>query len=196
MNQPRVDRMILHFSSGPDRRTPKAGDEKYVAGVLKVRQQSKAFGYTMVSNGRPVWEWVDWGSERDRCRNQGRYRTLRHGIPVPPPPDGWKILEAGQRVPKEHMVFKQEFGATGEVGWFGASNWAGREAEVGSVHRAYAIRKSDIELARDRFEKECACISEGHMAKQPVSVSAAAAVKKYLARCKCPTRHEVSNETE
>ena len=185
MIEPRVDSITYSFRRGSQPRTLREGDEKHVKGVLMVRQQQRSFGYGMVSNGRPVWEWVEWGSERDRHRNQGRYRTLRHGIPVPPPPEGWKILECGRPIPKEHMAFKQEFLASGQVGWFGESDRTGREAQVGSVHRAFAIRKSTDELIRDHFEQHCVCIQEQKMVKQPVSVSAAAAVKKYLGRCKC-----------
>lgn len=191
MNQPsRIDSITYSMRRGSPPRKLKAGDEKFVKGVLMVRQQQKAFGYMMVSNGRPVWEWVEWGSDRDRSRNTGRYRTMRHGIPVPTPPDGWKILESGRPIPAEHMTFCQPYTVDkGSIGWFGPTPpRRGREAEVHGEIRAFAIRKSDVELTRDYFESGCVCILEGHIAKQPASVSAAMAVKKYLARCKC-SRH-------
>jgi len=138
---------------------------------------------------------VEWGSERDQMRCKGRYRTMRHGIPVPPPPEGWKILEAGKVIPREHMVFIQQFTASGEVGWFGATDRAGREAELDSVQRAFAVRKSDDELTRDYFESGCLCILDCKIPKQPAKVSAKTAVKKYLASCKCSRHPEHQHAT-
>lgn len=53
--------MRIVISSGPRRRKPKAGDEKVVKGVTYVRRQvySKIYGAYVVSNGRPVFEWVE-----------------------------------------------------------------------------------------------------------------------------------------
>lgn len=60
----------IRYSSAPVRKLPKAGDERYLKGrgVTQIRQQeySKMYRAWIVSNGRPVWEWVDKGSERDR----------------------------------------------------------------------------------------------------------------------------------
>lgn len=63
----------MRFSSAPARRTPKAGDMRYLKGrkVWQIRQQATTIlpggrRATMVSNGRPVWNWVDRGSESDR----------------------------------------------------------------------------------------------------------------------------------
>lgn len=64
----------IRYSYGPARKVPKAGDERYLKGrgVWQIRQQCKVpkgsmyAGAYVVSNGRPVWEWVDKGSERDR----------------------------------------------------------------------------------------------------------------------------------
>lgn len=63
----------IHLTSGPARKKPQAGDERYLKGrkVWQIRQQKRcwthgAYGAWEVSNGRPVWEWVDKGSDRDR----------------------------------------------------------------------------------------------------------------------------------
>jgi hypothetical protein len=66
MNDPVIT--SIRYSSGPLKKKPKAGDERYLKGraVHQVRQQVKIGGAYLVSNGRPVWEWVDKGSERDR----------------------------------------------------------------------------------------------------------------------------------
>lgn len=63
---PRID--SIRYSSSPVRKQPKAGDERYLKGrgVWQVRQQCRAGNAYLVSNGRPVWEWVDKGSERDK----------------------------------------------------------------------------------------------------------------------------------
>lgn len=49
--------------SGPARKKPKAGDTKMIRGVLHVRRQARVEfgphkGALIVSNSRPVWEWV------------------------------------------------------------------------------------------------------------------------------------------
>lgn len=60
----------IRYSCSPARKVPKAGDERFLKGrgVTQIRQQeySKMYGAYVVSNGRPVWEWVDKGSDRDR----------------------------------------------------------------------------------------------------------------------------------
>lgn len=60
----------IRCSSSPERKKPKAGDERYLKGrgVTQIRQQQycKMYRAYMVSNGRPLWEWVDKGSDRDR----------------------------------------------------------------------------------------------------------------------------------
>lgn len=62
----------IRISCGPARNKPKAGDEKIVRGVTMIRQQQRVpvgqphAGAYLVSNGRPVWEWVEKGGERDR----------------------------------------------------------------------------------------------------------------------------------
>lgn len=60
----------IRFSTAPTKPKPQAGDERFLKGrgVQQIRQQqySKMYRAYMVSNGRPVWEWVDKGSERDR----------------------------------------------------------------------------------------------------------------------------------
>lgn len=64
----------IHISTAPVRKKQKAGDERFLKGrqVWQVRQQKRVgeglpnAGAYIVSNGRPVWEWVDKGSEKDR----------------------------------------------------------------------------------------------------------------------------------
>lgn len=62
----------MRYSSAPARKKPQSGDEKVVRGVTMIRQQQRVghglphAGAYLVSNGRPVWEWVEKGSERDR----------------------------------------------------------------------------------------------------------------------------------
>lgn len=66
----------IRYSSTPQRKQLKAGDRRFLKGrqVWQVRQQvMHQYGGRMirvVSNGRPVWEWVDEGSERDRAAEQ------------------------------------------------------------------------------------------------------------------------------
>lgn len=70
--EPKITHM--RFSSGPVRKTPKAGDMRYLKGrkVWQIRQQRRSphgipnGGLPMVSNGKPLWEWVDRHSQRDR----------------------------------------------------------------------------------------------------------------------------------
>ncbi|MFL1477842.1 hypothetical protein [Pseudomonas grimontii] len=60
----------IRYSTVQAKPKPQAGDERFLKGrgVQQIRQQqySKMYRAYMVSNGRPVWEWVDKGSERDR----------------------------------------------------------------------------------------------------------------------------------
>lgn len=60
----------IRYSTAPARKKPKAGDRRFLKGrqVWQVRQQVKVGGAYLVSGGssRPVWEWVDEGSDRDR----------------------------------------------------------------------------------------------------------------------------------
>ncbi|NMX62835.1 hypothetical protein [Pseudomonas sp. WS 5079] len=60
----------IRYSTAPTKPKPKAGDERFLKGrgVTQIRQQqySQMYRAYMVSNGRPVWEWVDKGSEKDR----------------------------------------------------------------------------------------------------------------------------------
>jgi hypothetical protein len=66
MITPRITSM--RFSCSPARKVPKAGDMRWLKGrkVWQVRQQEKHQQGYVVSNGRPVWEWVNRGSDRDR----------------------------------------------------------------------------------------------------------------------------------
>lgn len=60
----------IRYSTAPSKPKPQAGDERFLKGrsVTQIRQQqySKMYRAYMVSNGRPVWEWVDKGGEKDR----------------------------------------------------------------------------------------------------------------------------------
>lgn len=60
----------IRYSTAPAKPKPQAGDERFLKrrGVTQIRQQqySKMYRAYMVSNGRPVWEWVDKGSVDDR----------------------------------------------------------------------------------------------------------------------------------
>lgn len=60
----------IRYSTSQAKPKPQAGDERFLKGrgVTQIRQQqySKMYRAYMVSNGRPVWEWVDKGSEQDR----------------------------------------------------------------------------------------------------------------------------------
>jgi hypothetical protein len=58
--------ITIRITTAPRRKKPKAGDEKVVKGVTMIRQQQRLYGMSVVSNGRPVWEWVEKGSERGR----------------------------------------------------------------------------------------------------------------------------------
>lgn len=60
----------IRYSTTQAKPKPQAGDERFLKGrgVQQIRQQqySKMYRAYMVSNGRPVWEWVDKGSDKDR----------------------------------------------------------------------------------------------------------------------------------
>lgn len=66
----------IRFSTSPVRKVPKEGDERFLKGrgVTQIRQQqySEMYRAYVVSNGRPVWEWVDKGSDRDRTSDAWR----------------------------------------------------------------------------------------------------------------------------
>lgn len=72
MTESRID--SIRYTYGPSRKKPQAGDERYlkVRGVWQVRQQVRHGGAYVVSNGRPVWEWVDKGSDRDTAAKTWR----------------------------------------------------------------------------------------------------------------------------
>lgn len=71
----------IRFYTAPRRKKPQAGDEKVVKGVTMIRQQQRMTygpyaGAYLVSNGRPVWEWVEKGSDKDRMAS---FRRRLHG---------------------------------------------------------------------------------------------------------------------
>lgn len=51
--------MRLIIKTSPSRPKPKAGDEKTVKGVTMIRRLKKYDGCYVVSNGRPIYEWVE-----------------------------------------------------------------------------------------------------------------------------------------
>ena len=65
----RIETMRMHYSAEPPRRKPQAGDVRIIGGRTMIRQQVRHGGAYVVSNGRPVWEWVEKGSEQDRTAN-------------------------------------------------------------------------------------------------------------------------------
>lgn len=74
--------MRVTITTAPARKKPKAGDRRFLKGrqVWQVRQQVKVGGAYLVSGGssRPVWEWVDEGSDRDRKHQwQKRLEQMR-----------------------------------------------------------------------------------------------------------------------
>ena len=63
------------FSGMAARKKPKSGDEKTLKdGTVKIRQQVRHGPYLVVSNGRPVYEWVVKGSADDRKAAAGNSR--------------------------------------------------------------------------------------------------------------------------
>ena len=71
--EPRIDSITYTMRRGPERKKPQAGDERFLKGrgVTQIRQHAKSkcgphAGAYLMSNGRPVWEWVDKGSADDR----------------------------------------------------------------------------------------------------------------------------------
>lgn len=194
MTQPRIDSMTVHFRRGSPPRRPKAGDEKMIRGVLHVRQQEMHRGMSVVSNGRPVWEWVVWGSERDREASHTRYRTdlLNKTIVAP---DGWKILEAGRPIPKEHCRYEVDLATTGGQWHRNDPRSSGREAERAGLVRAFAIPKTQAEMSRDYFEDGCECIGKLFKKRGP-EIGAERAVKFYMERCKCSRHPEYRHDPQ
>lgn len=200
MTQPRIDSIKLTFRRGSPPRKPKAGDEKMIRGVLHVRQQVKHGSAYVFSDGRPVWEWVERGSERDlyaaspKRRGWGRYRTLRSGEDVPPAPTGWKIIESGRPVPKGYIVFVEGYRAADYTGWRKGEEFHGFEATYEGERRAFAIPKTNDEMTREYFESGCLCIGSLFKKRGP-EIGAERAVKFYMSRCKCSRHPEYSHAT-
>jgi hypothetical protein len=69
--QPRI--ISIRITTGPARKQPKAGDMRYLKGrmVWQIREQRRVpsgmphAGAGLVSNGRPLWKWVDRHSADD-----------------------------------------------------------------------------------------------------------------------------------
>lgn len=205
MVKPRINSFHYSMRRGSPPRKLKEGDEKYVKGVLMVRQQMRSFGRSMVSSGRPVWEWVEHGSGRDRNKDRARYRTKQRLLkgqvqPIDAPPEGWKIIESGRPVPEGSMVFIEGWSESDYTGWRLIDTTKGErfgmEATYEGERRAFAIPKTNNELLRDYFEAGCECIRDRKLKKQPVSVSANVAVKKYMAGCKCSRHPEHKHATD
>ncbi len=61
----------IHYSYGPARKEPKAGDLKFLKGrgawMIRQQEYSRYYcAYVVNSRGKPAWEWVERGGERDR----------------------------------------------------------------------------------------------------------------------------------
>ena len=194
MVQPRIDSITYTMRRGSPPRRPKAGDEKMIRGVLHVRQQVKHGKASVVSNGRPVWEWVEWGGDRDRGSSVTRYRTDFLNKPIIAP-DGWKILEAGRPVPKEHCRYEVDPATAGGQWHRNDPRFVGREAERAGLVRAFAIPKTNFEMTRDYFEDGCLCIGKLFKKRGP-DIGAERAVKFYMSRCKCSRHPEYVHEAD
>ncbi len=59
---PRVDKVTISYTRVPPKDPPKEGDRKMIKGVMHVRRQmmTRSMGQlcSLVSRGRPVYEWV------------------------------------------------------------------------------------------------------------------------------------------
>lgn len=79
MSKPEPCITKVTISTAPKRKRPKAGDEKVVKGVTLVRQHKRMpqgcfhAGAYLMSNGRPVWEWVEKGSDQDRTTRRSTH---------------------------------------------------------------------------------------------------------------------------
>ena len=96
MPEPRID--SIRFSTTKPRKIPKAGDMKTLKGDGKtyIRQQVMISGMMCVSNGKPVWEWVEYRGARDRTytlrfhEERGEYWTELKGEKVAPVEPHWR----------------------------------------------------------------------------------------------------------
>lgn len=102
--EPRIDSITYTMRRGPERKKPQAGDERYLKGrgVWQVRQQQRMSvgphaGMMLISNGRPVWEWVDKGSDSDRERDSSKRKAQE-------PPADYAALEAMFRPAKTQLL--------------------------------------------------------------------------------------------
>lgn len=73
-----VTHITIH--TGLARKKPTAGDTKTIGGVLHVRKQSRVGfgphrGALIVSNGRPVYEWVPTADDRPLAQGAGDLMT-------------------------------------------------------------------------------------------------------------------------
>lgn len=139
----------MTFSSSVPKRTPKAGDERTTKKHgLQVRQQVQHRGMSVVSNGKPVWEWVEFNGDRDRLKDKPRYRTNRVGQVITPP-HGWRILECGKHIPRAAVYFHQEPHAleTGEWRKFDPAMILRGEAQLRGSLRAVAVPEQEAKNA-------------------------------------------------
>lgn len=130
----------MSFSSSLPKRKPKAGDERTTKKHgLQVRQQVQHRRMDVISNGKPVWEWVAFGSDRDRMKDKPRYRTNRVGQLLTAP-HGWRILESGKPVPKIAVYYHQEPHALDTGEWIKCESTVHRgEAQLRGSLRAVAV---------------------------------------------------------
>lgn len=135
----------FRYSSVALRRKPREGDEKTLkSGVVYVRQARRTEwphpGTLVGSRGQTLWEWVVKGSGRDRMAGKPRYGTDRKGESLPPPPEGYRLLECGKPLPKGTLVYFDPFPSSGKpAGWHASTLPHGESYCQGEV-RAYAIK--------------------------------------------------------
>lgn len=86
----------IRYCAANPRKKPKAGDRRFLKGrqIWQVRQQKivddPLYGRChLVSNGRPVWEWVDEGGESDREHQwRKRLEQIKHETQQPRQSEG------------------------------------------------------------------------------------------------------------
>lgn len=133
MSQSRID--SISYSSAPARKKPQAGDIRIIGGVEHIRQQriinDPLHGRChLVSNGRPVWEWVVKGGDRDRrapkvaelsavtpedeAKMMAFFLPESPRVPATPGPPGPLRLRAGEAVRARSQQYTLEVIAKAE----------------------------------------------------------------------------------
>lgn len=93
MNSPRIDSITYSVRRSPERKKPKAGDERFLKGrqVTQIRQQvmhtypgsGGRMAGVVTGRGTPMWEWVDKGSDRDRTSEAWKAKRRAELPPIP-----------------------------------------------------------------------------------------------------------------